>query len=392
MIRSEAVIGLPDYEITGIEEIAGEVRLRVRYTGRSRCPHCEGEQLRLKDRRLRRPRHESWGVRHCRLELESRKWLCLGCKRSFWQRFPGILPRLRASEPFRRSVCQKHYDGISRSRLGQRERLSGATVERWFGDYLRRLAAERASPVCPPILGIDEHFFTRKLGYATTFCDLRNHSIYDVVAGRSEPALEAWLEKLQGKQLVKVGCMDLASVYRSLVRKHFPQARIVADRFHVIRIVNHHFLACWKELDPVGAKHRGLLRLMRRHRHNLKPEQHAKLSACLQTNPLLELVYRFKQKLCYLLLEKGRNQSRCRKLAPQLLRMIAQLQDLPLPSMVQLGKTLHAWREEIATMWRFTRNNGITEGFHTKMELLQRQPYGFRNFNNYRLWVKVLCG
>ena len=32
-------------------------------------------------------------------------------------------------------------------------------------------------------------------------------------------------------------------------------------------------------------------------------------------------------------------------------------------------------------MWRFTRNNGITEGFHTKMEVLQRQAYGFRNFH-----------
>ncbi len=48
-------------------------------------------------------------------------------------------------------------------------------------------------------------------------------------------------------------------------------------------------------------------------------------------------------------------------------------------------------KEEIATMWRFTRNNGITEGFHTKMEVLQRQAYGFRNFNNYRLRVKILC-
>ena len=33
--------------------------------------------------------------------------------------------------------------------------------------------------------------------------------------------------------------MDLAAGYRALVRKHFPQARIVADRFHVIRAVNH---------------------------------------------------------------------------------------------------------------------------------------------------------
>ena len=34
----------------------------------------------------------------------------------------------------------------------------------------------------------------------------------------------------------------------------------------------------------------------------------------------------------------------------------------------------------------------ITEGFHNKMELINRQAYGFRNFENYRLRVKVLCG
>jgi len=39
-----------------------------------------------------------------------------------------------------------------------------------------------------------------------------------------------------------------------------------------------------------------------------------------------------------------------------------------------------------------TRNNGITEGFHNKMELINRQAYGFRNFENYRLRVKLLCG
>jgi transposase len=31
--------------------------------------------------------------------------------------------------------------------------------------------------------------------------------------------------------------MDLAAHYRALVRKHFPQALIVADRFHVIRLI-----------------------------------------------------------------------------------------------------------------------------------------------------------
>jgi transposase len=40
-------------------------------------------------------------------------------------------------------------------------------------------------------------------------------------------------------------------------------------------------------------------------------------------------------------------------------------------------------------MWRFTRNNGITEGFHNKMELINRQAYSFRNFQNYRLRVAL---
>jgi transposase len=210
-------------------------------------------------------------------------------------------------------------------------------------------AVERTSRQCPQLLGIDEHFFTRRHGYATTFCDLNNRKVHDVVLGRSEASLEDYLRHLEGKAQVKVVCMDLATCYRALVRRHFPQARIVADRFHVIRLVNHHFLACWKELDPVGSKHRGLVKLMRRHRHTLTPEQQQRLAEYLQKHPLLELVYRFKQKLCYLLLNKNRNQHRCRKLAPRLLRMIAQLRQSPLTPLIQLGNTLHSWREEIAT-------------------------------------------
>ena len=391
MIRSEVILGLPDYEITGIEEAAGQIRIQARLKGTVNCPHCGSSTLRIKDRRIRRLRHESWGTRHSVMELETRKWRCRECGRSFWQRFPGIQPRMRATEPFRRAVCQKHFDGISRSRLGEREHLSSATIERWFLWYLELLAGERIARQCPQILGIDEHFFTRRRGYATTFCDLKNHKVYDVVAGRSEAALESYLERLEGKQQVQLVCMDLAPGYRALVRKHFPGAQIVADRFHVIRTLNHHFLACWKHIDPAGARHRGLLSLMRRHCHHLSSEQHARLAEYLRRTPVLEAIYRFKQRLAYLLLEKGRNQARCRKLAQRFLRDVAALRCCGLAPLVTLGDTLYAWREEIAAMWRFTRNNGITEGFHTKMEVLQRQAYGFRNFQNYRLRVKVMC-
>jgi len=340
----------------------------------------------------RRVRHEDWGLRHSFLEVDLPKSKCLECGRCSRQPLPGILPYQRASEAFQKAIYQQHRDGINRSRLGRREGIGAATVERYFRRGLRRQFQEWHPPRCPAVLGIDEHFFTRRKGYATTFCDLRHRQVYDVVLGRSEAALEAYLARLEGKAGVRVVCMDLASVYRSLVRKHFPQARIVADRFHVIRLINHHFLACWKELDPVASKNRGLLSLMRRHRHNLKPEQQARLAAYLAGYPMLELIYRFKQRLCYLLLKKHRTRRQCQPLAHRFLRAVYQLRQAGLPQLVQLGDTLHAWREEIAAMWRFTRNNGITEGFHNKMELISRQAYGFRNFENYRLRVKVLCG
>jgi transposase len=384
-------MGLPDYQVTGIEEHEGRVRISARYTGPRSCPACEGTSLRLKDKRMRRPRHESWGLRRCEVALESLKWRCLDCGRTFWDRLPGIQPRKRATEPFRRSVFQRHWDGISRSRLGRREGIGSATVERWFQDFLHLESAKRKSAACPKILGIDEHFFSRRQGYATTFCDLRNHTIYDVVLGRSERALEDFLSQLPGREQVRLVCIDLSATYRAIVKKYFPNAHIVADRFHVIRIINHHFLALWRELDPAASKNRGLLSLMRRHRHNLKSEQLARLNQYLAQHPALALVYRLKQHLCYLVLKKHRTRKQCRKLIPRLLKAIDQLRGAGPAQLVTLGETLNAWQAEIATMWRFTRNNGITEGFHTKMEVMQRQAYGFRNFRNYRLRVRVMC-
>ena len=392
MINGEILLGLPGYQITGIERVNGEVRIRARYNGPVACAHCGRSRLRSKGRYLRRVRHEDLGLRHAILELEARKWLCLDCGRQFRQRFPGILPCQRASEAFRERIFQQHLDGINRSRLGRREGIGAATVERYFRHGLSRQFREWHSCRCPRMLGIDEHFFTRKKGFATTLCDLHRHKIYDVVLGRSEASLESYLLSLEGKDAVRVVCMDLASVYRALVRKHFPQARIVADRFHVIRLINHHFLNCWREIDPVGSRNRGLLSLMRRHRHNLKPEQQLKLAAYLGEHPALEAIYRFKQRLCYLLLKKHRTRQQCQALIPRFLRSVAELRQSGFSQLVQLGQTLASWSEEIVAMWRFTRNNGITEGFHNKMELINRQAYGFRNFENYRLRVKVLCG
>ena len=94
------------------------------------------------------------------------------------------------------------------------------------------------------------------------------------------------------------------------------------------------------------------------------------------------LIYRFKQRLCYLLLKKRRSRKQCQPLAARYLKAVHQLRESGLAQLMQLGETLYNWRNEIALMWRFTRNNSMIEGFHTRMELINRQACGFRNFNN----------
>jgi transposase len=43
-------------------------------------------------------------------------------------------------------------------------------------------------------------------------------------------------------------------------------------------------------------------------------------------------------------------------------------------------------------MGRFAPNGGITESFHTIMELMSRPAFGFRNNENCRMPVKLSCG
>lgn len=79
---------------------------------------------------------------------------------------------------------------------------------------------------------------------------------------------------------------------------------IVADRFHVVRLINHHFLKIWKEHDAEVRKNRELISLMRRHQWKLSPEQQANLMDYLADFPVLKTLYEIKQKLmCFILLK-----------------------------------------------------------------------------------------
>jgi hypothetical protein len=87
-MNSEAVLGLANYEVTSIERGGGVVRISAPCLRSIAFPDCWGEKLRSKGRYLRSARPESWGMRHCCLILEARKWLCLSAAGDPASNFP----------------------------------------------------------------------------------------------------------------------------------------------------------------------------------------------------------------------------------------------------------------------------------------------------------------
>jgi transposase len=376
------VIAGSSFEIRGIAQVQPDTA----------CPHCRSQRLRIKSTKERGFKHGLFGQRLVLLRLKIPKLLCRQCGRYFMLRVPGILPKKRSTEQFRQEVFHLHQGGLTQTHLSKSHAISGSTVERWYHDFVEYRVKELEGRSCPVVMGIDEHFFSRKEGYATTLVDLKNHKVFDVVLGRSEESLRAYLKRLKGRDRVQVVVMDLSETYRSIIQKYFPNAMIVADRFHVVRLLNQQFLKVWAMLDPEGRKNRGLLSLVRRHECNLKIEQVPKLQAYFDQVAGLEPLYRFKQDLMQLLLKKHQKRVEAKDLIPQLLWHMNELLESPWAPLKTFGETMKSWIEPIVRMWRFTKNNGITEGFHTKMEMISRRAYGFRNFKNYRLRVIALCG
>jgi hypothetical protein len=138
----------------------------------------------------------------------------------------------------------------------------------------------------PQVLGIDEHFFTRRSGCAPTLCDLRNHKLYDVVLGRWSFRRSLFPKAgRQGRSARGVHGLGLEPPLSG--PPALPQR---AQRGRPLpRLINHHLLACWRDIDGVDAKNRGLLSLMRRHRDNLRADQQICLTAYLTEHPVFGL-------------------------------------------------------------------------------------------------------
>lgn len=358
------------------------------------CPHCHGKEhfihgyyrrhvhLRAKDGAIRR------------FKLRVKRLRCKCCDHTFSQdcRRSGLNKWSRRNQALDAAMSSDALEGINNKALAMRYHCSASTVERVVHRCFDEVVYQKTHNPIPRILGIDEHSIRKGGKYAVTLVDLEHHSVYEVIEGKSFASLIPRIKRMKGLSEVKVVCMDLSSAFRSLANRLFPHAKVIADRFHVIKLILETFMEFCRNAEPDIRWKRGITKALRMHEKNLSREQKLLLSALFKRNKAIETAYKFKEKLCALLLHKSQTKKACVPLLKKFTAMIDELlHDAP-AVFNRLGQTLREWFEPIIRMWRFTKSNGITEGFHRKMKLIQRRAFGFRNFENYRLRVIMECG
>ncbi len=245
------VIGLPDFTIEKVVSVS-PIIFEVRFVGKAICPDCGGDEARIKDTFWRFIKNIPLREGPSTLKVKCHKHICRGCGRYFNTRLPGVKLWSRTTELLKSNIFRSYNKGYTCKDIAVENNIGTASVERYYHQMMKHEASHWKDRPCPRMLGIDEHRFTRKQGFSTTFCDLGKHRIFDVTLGKSAAELESFLRSLKGRERVRVVCINMNSAYRSMVEKWFPNARIVSDRFHVIRLINQHLSEVCKKLDEPG--------------------------------------------------------------------------------------------------------------------------------------------
>jgi transposase len=294
-------------------------------------------------------------------------------------------PRLR--EHLARQAPHQTVKHLARQ-LGFGERF----VRECFRDWAeRRLAEEIPEGYCPKCLGVDEYSVRKGRVYETVVCDLGERRVLASLEGRDGKAFQEWLEARDDPWKVEVATMDMSQTYREVVQLCLPRAKIVADRFHVVRRVGRALNQVRLRLQRArGEERRGELYELRYallgDPLNWTAEERLRLRRCFEVLPELRTAWQLKEDFRAWYEQQDRASAE-RALA----EWEARVQASGLAEFQRLSEgpnaMLNSWREEILNYFDVRLTNGFVEGKNNRTKVIQRQAYGYRNKANLRLRV-----
>lgn len=166
-----------------------------------------------------------------------------------------------------------------------------------------------------------------------------------------------------------------------MIAQVYPNARLVFDRFHVMKLVT-------QDLNKIrlriGIKDRHSKYLLLRNRIDLTPEQKQELDRVLKKSECLKIAYQLK--------EEFRNiyeRSRTVKTGRRELEKWMKTARLFYSSSVQ---TIQMLLDGICNYFRARTTNGVMEGINNRIKLIKRQGYGNSYFDNFRMRLLACLG
>jgi transposase len=409
----EILVGLPDVDVLGVDDPPGDAPLVVHIQSRgpaAACPRC-GRTGWVKQRPVVVLTDLPVFGRAVRLAWHKTRYACpdTTCPHASWTPTDLRIAAARATVTQRAGRWATEQVGRFRRAVSAVAAELGCdwhTVNDTVLAYGEQLVdhPDRIGQVTA--IGLDETLFARTGQYrtrrwATTIADVSGHRLIDITPGRDARSVIDWLTARPQAWLdaITVGTLDMAATYRSVYRQVLPQAILVADPFHVVRLAT----TCldqvrrWVQNTVLG--HRGrktdplyrARRLLTKAAERLDEPGTAKLRGLLAAgDPDGHVAAAWQAKEAV----RGHYTIPDPTTAGDYLHALSA--DLRAPGrhplLQRLGRTLHTWRSEILAWHTTGASNGPTEGQNNLIKATKRVGFGFRNFHSYRIRVLLDAG
>ena len=371
-------LNLEDVIITNVENISDQLHIHIELPRRKHvCPCCGTETDRVHDYRMQVVKDVPM-TRDTFLHLRKRRYRC-SCGKRFFER-NTFLPRYyRVTSRLVAEIIVAFKKVVSAKEIGSRFNVSSMTAMRYFQYYNHKPAA------LPEVISLDE--FKGNSGgqkYNSIVADPSRRKVLDILPDRYENNLVKYFSQFETKNNVKYFVCDMNPHFRQVAKICFPQATIVADKYHVIRQTYWAMERVRKnEQNKLPKRHRKYFKnsrhLLMKPMEKLTDDEMYQLALMFEIAPRLADAYRIKNDFLSVIRSKSAAEGK-KALADWLLSV----EVMDMPEFHDCTKAYHNWFHEIINSLEVPWTNGFIEGCNNKTKVLKRTCYGMRNFNNFR--------
>ena len=197
------------------------------------CPRCQSSMIRGFGRREQMVKDISMHGKRVGIYVDTRRYQCLGCNSTFYEKLPEVDEKRKMTK---RLVCWVGKQAINRtfSSIADEVGIAEGTVRSIFRDFVKSREDE-VNFETPEWLGIDEIHLIKPRCAIT---NVQNRTVVDILKDRNKSTVINYLSRIPDLEKVKYVAMDMWRPYRDSIELLIPDALIVIDKFHVVRMAN----------------------------------------------------------------------------------------------------------------------------------------------------------